>query len=229
MIETIKKVSNPLTVIAIFAAIAEISGTIILPTLSESIQSVFVWFLIGFPTLLVLCFFITLNLNPRSLYAPSDYKDEDNYVKIMSGAKGSEFENKLTEATKDNFRNVRGSINLAKTMDNKKIMGEVIVNNANAFFNELLDLSADLFDSKMLESIRIEAQSKEFFVLEFNIDKEYYKKEKLPDFYFVIINITCDNKDNLKFIAIGKDIVDNSPQSFAHNVFEYVKSFIDFA
>jgi len=227
MIEKIKKVSNPLTVIAIFAAIAEISGTVIFPTLGESIKPVFVWFLIGFPTLLVLCFFITLNLNPWSLYAPSDYKDEDNYVKIMSEAKVPEFENKLTEATKDNFRDVRGNINLAETKDNKKSSDEVIVNNANAFFNKLLDLSADLFDSKMIESIRIEAQSKELFVLEFYINKEYCKKNKLPDFYFVIINITCDNKGNLKLIAIGKDIVDNSVVSFAENVFEYVKSFID--
>jgi len=182
--------------------------------------------LIGFPTLLVLCFFITLNINPRSLYAPSDYKDEDNYVKIMSGAKVSEFENKLTEATKDNFREIRGNINFVKTKDNNS-RDEVFLNNANAFFNDLLVLSADFFDSKILESIRIEAQSKEFFVLEFNINKEYRNKAKLANSYFVIINITFDNTDNLKFIAIGKNIIDNSPVSFAHNVFEYMKSFID--
>jgi len=226
MIEKIKKVSNPLTVIAIFAAIAEISGTVIFPNLSESIQPVFVWFLIGFPTLLVLCFFITLNINPRSLYAPSDYKDEDNYVKIMSGAKVPEFENKFTEATKDNFREIKGNINFVKTKDNNS-RDEVFLNNANAFFNYILDLSADFFDSKMLESIRIEAQSKEFFVLEFNINEEYRNKAKLANSYFVIINITFDNKDNLKFIAIGKNIINNSPVSFAHNVFEYMKSFIE--
>ena len=227
MIEKVKKISNPLTVIAIFAAIAEISGTVILPTLSDSIQPLFVWFLIGFPTLLVVCFFITLNLNPRSLYSPSDYKDEDNYVKIMSGSKAPEFENKSTEATKDNFRDVKGNINLAKTKDKNNNRYEVIVNNTNAFFNELLNLSANLFDSKMLESIRIEAQSKEFFLLEFNILKEYYKKEKLQDFYFFIINISCDNNYNLKFRAIGKDIIDDSPVSFAEDVFEYIKGFIE--
>jgi len=225
MIGEVKKISNPLTVIAIFASIAEISGTVIFPTLSESIQPVFVWFLIGFPTLLVLCFFITLNLNPRSLYAPSDYKDEDNYVKIMSGAKVPKFENKSAEATKDNFRDVTGNINLAKTKDNNT-REKVIVNNANVFFNNLLKLSADFFDNKILESIRIEAQSKEFFVIGFNINNEYCKKRKLPDFSFVIIKITCDNKDKLQFIAIGKDIVDNSPVSFAEDIFEYVKIFI---
>ena len=225
MIGEVKKISNPLTVIAIFASIAEISGTVIFPTLSESIQPVFVWFLIGFPTLLVLCFFITLNLNPRSLYAPSDYKDEDNYVKIMSGAKVPKFENKSAEATKDNFRDVTGNINLAKTKDNNT-REKVIVNNANVFFNNLLKLFVDFFDNKILESIRIEAQSKEFFVIGFNINNEYCKKRKLPDFSFVIIKITCDNKDKLQFIAIGKDIVDNSPVSFAEDIFEYVKIFI---
>jgi len=145
----------------------------------------------------------------------------------MSGSKAPEFENKSTEATKDNFRDVKGNINLAKTKDKNNNRYEVIVNNTNAFFNELLNLSANLFDSKMLESIRIEAQSKEFFLLEFNILKEYYKEEKLQDFYFFIINISCDNNYNLKFRAIGKDIIDDSPVSFAEDVFEYIKGFIE--
>jgi len=227
MIEKVKKISNPLTVIAIFAAIAEISGTVILPTLSDSVQPLFVWFLIGFPTLLVVCFFITLNLNPRSLYSPSDYKYENNYVKIMSGAKVPKFENKSTEATKDNFRDVKGNINLTKTKDKKKNRDEVIVNNVNAFFNKLLELFYAFFDSKILESIRIEAQSKEFFVLEFNINKEYYKTDKIQNLYFVIINIFIDNNDRLKFIAIGKDIIDNNYVFFAEDVFEYMKSFFE--
>ena len=88
-------------------------------------------------------------------------------------------------------------------------------------------MSADFFDRKILGSIRIEAQNKEYFVLEFNMDKEYYKKDKLPNSCFVLINIIYYNKYNLKFIAIGKDIVDNNPISFAEDVFEYVKSFIE--
>lgn len=75
-------IKNPLTIIAIFAGIAEVSGTVVLPFVSASNQALFIYFLIGFPTFLVFCFFITLNFNNRVLYAPSDYKNEDNYIRV---------------------------------------------------------------------------------------------------------------------------------------------------
>lgn len=82
MTEKIGLIKNPLTIIAIFAGIAEVSGTIVLPFIAEKNQELFIHFLIFFPSILVLMFFITLNFNNKVLYAPSDYKDEMNYVKI---------------------------------------------------------------------------------------------------------------------------------------------------
>lgn len=83
MLESIKKVSNPLTIIAIFAGLAEVSGTVILPFLKDDTQKLYVWFLMIFPTLLILLFFITLNCNYKVLYAPSDFKDEENFLKLF--------------------------------------------------------------------------------------------------------------------------------------------------
>jgi hypothetical protein len=83
MIEKIKKVSNPLTIIAIFAGLAEVSGTIVLPFLKDSSQDIYVWFLIVFPTILIFLFFFTLNCNHKVLYAPSDFQDEDNFLKLF--------------------------------------------------------------------------------------------------------------------------------------------------
>ena len=83
MLESIKKISNPLTIIAIFAGLAEVSGTVVLPFLKEDSQSLYVWFLMAFPTLLILLFFLTLNFNYKVLYAPSDFKDEDNFLKLF--------------------------------------------------------------------------------------------------------------------------------------------------
>jgi hypothetical protein len=40
MLESIKKISNPLTIIAIFAGLAEVSGTVVLPFLKDDSQSV---------------------------------------------------------------------------------------------------------------------------------------------------------------------------------------------
>ncbi|WP_159761407.1 hypothetical protein [Sphingomonas sp. 8AM] len=76
MIEKVGHIKNPLTVIAMFAGIAEVSGTVILPFLDKPVQATFVWFLMLFPLVLVCSFFGTLLTKHHVLYAPSDFKDE---------------------------------------------------------------------------------------------------------------------------------------------------------
>ena len=76
-------IKNPLTVIAIFAGTAEISGTAVLPLLGANSQEIYLWFLMLFPFALIILFFITLNWNHKVLYAPSDFQDEDNFVNIL--------------------------------------------------------------------------------------------------------------------------------------------------
>jgi hypothetical protein len=44
-------IRNPLTIIAIFAGIAEISGTTVLALLPADTQRVFLWFVMVFPVL----------------------------------------------------------------------------------------------------------------------------------------------------------------------------------
>lgn len=56
MIEKIGHIKNPLTVIAMFAGIAEVSGTIVLPFVTPATQGTYVWFLMIFPCLLVTLF-----------------------------------------------------------------------------------------------------------------------------------------------------------------------------
>lgn len=84
MIEKFKAVSNPLTIIAIFAGIAEISGTMVLPHIAAEIQHTYVWFLILFPSLLVVLFFLTLNFNNRVLYAPSDFREDESFLRTLT-------------------------------------------------------------------------------------------------------------------------------------------------
>lgn len=80
MTEKINHVKKPLTIIAIFAGIAEVSGTIITPFIDKELQGIFIYFLIGFPTILVVLFFVTLWFKSNVLYAPSDFSNEENYV-----------------------------------------------------------------------------------------------------------------------------------------------------
>lgn len=90
MIEKIVAIKNPLTIIAMFAGIAEISGTVVLPFLDTASQGLFVWYLIVFPSLLVIAFFATLNFNHKVLYAPSDYKNEENFLRSLPKASATE-------------------------------------------------------------------------------------------------------------------------------------------
>lgn len=95
MTEKIQKINNPLTIIAIFAALAEINATIAIGLIDKQLHYIFIWFVIGFPTLLVICFFLTLNYNTKVMYSPSDYKDDKSFMDSLFGSNfGSKNENK---------------------------------------------------------------------------------------------------------------------------------------
>jgi ElaB/YqjD/DUF883 family membrane-anchored ribosome-binding protein len=117
MIEKIKKISNPLTIIAIFAALAEVAGTAALVGIDKEVQEVFVWFVMLFPTILVLLFFVTLNFNHHVLYAPSDYESDRAFLEAIKGRKELEI----------NFASLETEVNsLPETLEgalNEKIEG----------------------------------------------------------------------------------------------------------
>ncbi len=117
MIEKIKRISNPLTIIAIFAALAEVAGTIALVGVDKEVQEIFVWFVMLFPTILVVLFFITLNFNHHVLYAPSDYDSDNTFLEAIKGRKELDV----------NFTNLEAEVNnLSETFQevlNEKIEG----------------------------------------------------------------------------------------------------------
>lgn len=89
-------VKNPLTVIAIFAGLAEVSGTGVLPLLSADTQATYVWFLMIFPCLIVTLFFGTLLFKYHVLYAPSDYRDDDTFARLFERGSARQIFEKLS-------------------------------------------------------------------------------------------------------------------------------------
>lgn len=83
MIKLKKRITNPMTIIAIFAALSETSAAVSLPFLDNEDRGLYVWFLISFPFYLLFLFFVTLNFNYRSLYAPSDFVKGKHFIKAM--------------------------------------------------------------------------------------------------------------------------------------------------
>lgn len=101
MLEKIGHIKNPLTVIALFAGIAEVSGTIVLPLLEKDVQSTYVWFLMAFPALLVGLFFLTLWTCHQVLYAPSDFRDDSLFRDILAPSSLRQVEAKLSDEVEE--------------------------------------------------------------------------------------------------------------------------------
>lgn len=65
------RVINPTTVIALFAGLSEASAATVMPYLDGDTRQIYIWFLIAFPSALVIMFFLTLNFNHSALYPPA--------------------------------------------------------------------------------------------------------------------------------------------------------------
>ncbi|NUU36521.1 hypothetical protein [Pseudomonas sp. C2B4] len=83
MMKLKKRITNPMTIIAIFATLSETSAAVSLPFLDNRDREIYVWFLISFPFYLLFLFFATLNFNYRSLYSPSDFEKDEHFLKAM--------------------------------------------------------------------------------------------------------------------------------------------------
>ena len=75
-----RSIRNPLSIIALFASLSEVTATGVLPLIPTSLQNIFIWFVMGFPVLLVGLFFYTLHKRHHVLYAPSDYKSDESFT-----------------------------------------------------------------------------------------------------------------------------------------------------
>lgn len=87
---------NPLGIIAIFASLAEVFGTVVLKFLPNNIQLIFVWFVIGFPILIVMLFFYMLYKRPENFYSPDYYKSDNNFLRAVK-AKLSDLGNEVVK------------------------------------------------------------------------------------------------------------------------------------
>ncbi len=117
MIENIKRVDNPLTIIGAFAIIAEISMTVALAAVGPELRAIFIWFVMLFPVLLVLLFFVTLNFNHKVLYAPSDFKDDSSFMELATTKTAQE----SLEKAEGKLEVIQKQLNETKSGDSTKI------------------------------------------------------------------------------------------------------------
>lgn len=99
------KVSNPLTIIAIFSGVAETLATVALVNLPLEMQGIFIYFVMAFPAGIVLLFFFVLYFKNNVLYAPSDYDDQSHYLQANN------LKEKVTDQLEVVFREINSQGN----------------------------------------------------------------------------------------------------------------------
>ena len=75
-----KAPQNPLAVIALLIGVVEAAFAYPVTQLQGTNQTVFVIFMVGFPVLLMLAFFLTVWFRPGHLYAPKDYTRDESFL-----------------------------------------------------------------------------------------------------------------------------------------------------
>jgi hypothetical protein len=123
-VDKIKPINNPLTIIAIFAALSEIASTVAVTLIAPELQSRFLWFVMFFPAGIVLLFFLILFFKNSVLYAPSDFKDEKNFLIALGktvSANLEEISQQLETAKKQILDDVVKEIGAAGEIEREKL------------------------------------------------------------------------------------------------------------
>jgi hypothetical protein len=68
---------NPLGIVALFASLAETCAAVVLVRLPLPIMRIYVWFVMLFPALLILLFFVVLYVKPVVFYPPWAFEDPE--------------------------------------------------------------------------------------------------------------------------------------------------------
>ncbi len=86
-----------MAIIGLFAGLVEVSIVAGLGKVDDPVnQRILLFFIVAYPVLIVLLFFLTLNFNRKVLYGPSDFDDQEHFMRlfeITNSAAYSEIEN----------------------------------------------------------------------------------------------------------------------------------------
>jgi len=75
---------NPLGVIALFVFLIEAIATISLKTVADKpFAIILVWFIIVYPSVIAVCFFVLLWFKREALFGPMDYKDDTTFRDLL--------------------------------------------------------------------------------------------------------------------------------------------------
>ena len=88
MKDTLSLLKNPIGVIGLFLVLVEAIASIVViqSSLIDTLNLILVLFIVIFPILVLGVFYLLVTKHHNKLYSPSDYKDEQNFVKTYNSA-----------------------------------------------------------------------------------------------------------------------------------------------
>jgi hypothetical protein len=225
---------NPLGIITLLISLIYGFACLVLTTSLKSLigneeRIPLIWFVIGFPILIILSFFLHLLFDHQKLYAPIDYKGENNFVASLRSngfRMSTEVDIILTENTK---KNKKAFDQLVKKIENPNYNKELFpieakpkLKLANLFLDKLRQYTDEKATKGIISGFGFGIQAPEYFLISYYVPEKYLKQKGQNYRDTVIIRVTENSKDELCLIAIGKDIEDNSVDEFAKKFNIYI-------
>jgi hypothetical protein len=230
---------NPLGIIALFISLIYGFACLVLSTsisnLNGSIErQPLIWFIIGFPILILLSFIYLVVNHHAKLYAPIDYKDEKNFMSTLSGGEFRMFKEARIDVTADTEKNKEAFNQLVKKAENpnfnKVLFPEKArpnLNLANSFLDHLRVLTEPLVKKQEISGFGFGIQAPEYFLISYVVPEKFLKQKGRDFRDTVIIRVTENENEELTLIAIGKDIQEKSSKNFAEKFKLYIDDVLE--
>ena len=121
---------NPLGIIALFVffieAISTISLKFVLAQGDDKLAEILIWFIVLFPTVIALLFFMLLWLRREVLYSPHDFKNDDSFVRLINKMETLEMRQEVVDFDIDT--NIKDYLNiLDRLIEKNDIVGAIRV------------------------------------------------------------------------------------------------------
>jgi len=227
---------NPLGIIALFISLIYGFACLVLSTsisnLNTNIERLpLIWFIIGFPIIILIVFLILVTKHHQKLYSPSDYGNPESFLRTVTN--GQKFEPVQIEITGDDKKTKVSNELVRKFEDvnlNKGHFSPETKENLK-LYNESIDFITGLFNKKWYNQKFLEishgVEAPEYFIFSLKLDPKNRKTQNSYSSFRMIIRVTKDNNGILKIIGIGKDIIEEKPKIFAEKVLSILDEFAD--
>jgi hypothetical protein len=181
------KIKNPLSIFAMFAGLVEVAcGTLAAITINNN-QVLLIWFVVLFPVLLLILFFVTLNFNHKVLYSPEDFKGSESTVLGLFYGKPAypiiETEHETTKLGIENKSECLVYTNFNGDQDTVSEDDKLI----NNFIKGLIIYIGKILPSDKLEEVWFDQINKNYLFIAIKSRIEFTKENTNPRHMFVIL------------------------------------------